>query len=95
MGSSNPKQNTPLFMVVIQRVIACSLHLLMNTCQILLRELLCAVDHEPGLVDEFERILVDDMKLHLDPTKKGPLSECVMASRMQRTHFIWVIENHV
>ena len=58
-------------------VVACSLHLMMNTCRILLRELLRSIDFTPTLVDAFEKILKDNMGIHLDPTKKGLLSERV------------------
>ena len=68
---------------------------MMNTCRILLRELLAAMDYEPELASEFEKILKNDVKLLLNPDKKGTLSQCVEGSRMQRTHYIRVIEHHV
>ena len=79
-------QNMPLLLIAVQRIIACSLHLMMNTCRILLRELLAAVDYEPELASEFEKILKNDVKLLLNPDKKGALSERVEGSRMQHTH---------
>ena len=44
---------------------------MMNTCRILLRELLAAMDYEPELASEFEKILKNDVKLLLNPDKKG------------------------
>ena len=75
-------QNMPLFIMNLWEVVACSLHLMMNTCRILLRELLRSIDFTPTLVDAFEKILKDNMGIHLDPTKKGLLSERVDGSRM-------------
>ena len=88
-------QNMPLFLVEFQNIVACFLHLIMNTCRILLRELLRAINFTPTLVSAFEKILKDDMKIHLDPMKKGLLSDQVAGSQMRRTDYINVIEHNV